>query len=306
LEKRGTDMRALLVLIGLTVAAAPAYAAPPTFTKDVAPILFKSCVECHRPTGMAPMSLMTFDDARPWARAVKQKVVAREMPPWGADPTVDLGVHRGGPDHSSGPLAQRASAHSPLLCQRHDPAHLEVSDIVVASGLHTGLVEIMKSCRDSSLWTVARSTWAGLQMNIPPVRCALFWVALEGSSVQTTGERLPIASRNASGSSLGETEMTHESSSQQPSVAMHFVQESFTATGGTIRQATTECSKPNSLCGNRSQRFSRTPSLFAPSLVGLARPFWKILYSRVARQNKRLQPTPAGAIMRPPRLKRGR
>jgi hypothetical protein len=80
-------MRTLLVLVSLIVAA-PAYAAPPTFTKDVAPILFKSCVECHRPTGMAPMSLMTFDDARPWARAVKQKVVAREMPPWGADPAV--------------------------------------------------------------------------------------------------------------------------------------------------------------------------------------------------------------------------
>ena len=81
-------MRTILVLIGLMAASAPAHAAPPTFTKDVAPILFKSCVECHRPTGMAPMSLLTFDDARPWARAVKQKVVAREMPPWGADPTV--------------------------------------------------------------------------------------------------------------------------------------------------------------------------------------------------------------------------
>ncbi|MBZ5556370.1 MAG: thiol-disulfide isomerase [Acidobacteriia bacterium] len=60
----------------------------PTFTKDVAPILYKNCAECHRPTSMAPMSLMTYDDVRPWARAVKQKVVARQMPPWGADPTV--------------------------------------------------------------------------------------------------------------------------------------------------------------------------------------------------------------------------
>src|SRR5258705_2676292 len=40
----------------------------------VAPILFKSCVECHRPTAMAPMSLMSYEDARPWARAIKQKV----------------------------------------------------------------------------------------------------------------------------------------------------------------------------------------------------------------------------------------
>lgn len=85
-----------------------------------------------------------------------------------------------GPDRSSGPLAQRASTHSPLLCHpRHNPATVESSDIVAASGLHVGLVEIMRNGRGGSLWTVARSTWAGLQMNIPPVRCALFWVALE-------------------------------------------------------------------------------------------------------------------------------
>ena len=57
-----------------------------TFTKDVAPILYKSCVECHRPTMFAPMSLLTYDDARPYARSIKQRVVSRVMPPWGADP----------------------------------------------------------------------------------------------------------------------------------------------------------------------------------------------------------------------------
>jgi hypothetical protein len=81
-------MRAALVVLGLSLSAAPAAAATPTFAKDVAPILYKNCVECHRQNAMAPMSLMTYDDARPWARAIKQKVVAREMPPWGADPTV--------------------------------------------------------------------------------------------------------------------------------------------------------------------------------------------------------------------------
>src|SRR5258707_9392271 len=81
-------MKAILVL-ALSISAAPALAAgAPPFSKDVAPILFKSCVECHRPTAMAPMSLLTYDDARPWARAIKQKVAARQMPPWGADPTV--------------------------------------------------------------------------------------------------------------------------------------------------------------------------------------------------------------------------
>src|SRR5437660_7595895 len=69
----------------LTLAALPAAAATPTFTKDVAPILYKNCVECHRPTMFAPMSLITFDDARPYARSIKQRVVSRAMPPWGAD-----------------------------------------------------------------------------------------------------------------------------------------------------------------------------------------------------------------------------
>jgi hypothetical protein len=75
----------LAAILGLP-AAASAADAPVTFTKDVAPILYKSCVECHRPTMFAPMSLMTFEDARPWARSIKQRVTARTMPPWGADP----------------------------------------------------------------------------------------------------------------------------------------------------------------------------------------------------------------------------
>lgn len=82
-------MRRVTLTAILMLCAAPAFASgAPTFSKDVAPILFKSCVECHRPTAMAPMPLLTYEDARPWARAIKQKVAMRLMPPWGADPTV--------------------------------------------------------------------------------------------------------------------------------------------------------------------------------------------------------------------------
>ena len=59
---------------------------PVTFARDVAPIFYKNCVECHRPTMFAPMSLVKYEDARPWAKSIKQRVVARVMPPWGADP----------------------------------------------------------------------------------------------------------------------------------------------------------------------------------------------------------------------------
>ena len=81
-------MRTLIVtvLLALPVSAFAADGKAPTFAKDVAPIFNKSCVECHRPTMFAPMSLTTYDDARPWAKSIKQRVVSRAMPPWGADP----------------------------------------------------------------------------------------------------------------------------------------------------------------------------------------------------------------------------
>jgi hypothetical protein len=61
-------------------------AAAPTFARDVAPILNARCVSCHRPNQIGPMSLTSYTEARPWARAIKSKVVTRQMPPWGADP----------------------------------------------------------------------------------------------------------------------------------------------------------------------------------------------------------------------------
>jgi len=75
----------LALFFGVPALAAAADGPTPTFAKDVAPILYRSCVECHRPTMFAPMSLMTYDEARPWARSIKQRVIARVMPPWGAD-----------------------------------------------------------------------------------------------------------------------------------------------------------------------------------------------------------------------------
>jgi hypothetical protein len=62
----------------------------PTFTKDVAPILQRSCQNCHRPGQIGPFSMLTYQDARPWAKAIKQQVVQRNMPPWYIDKTVGL------------------------------------------------------------------------------------------------------------------------------------------------------------------------------------------------------------------------
>jgi mono/diheme cytochrome c family protein len=63
-----------------------------TFAKDVAPILQQNCQECHQPNSIAPMSLITYQEVRPWAAAIKERVAARQMPPWHIDRSV--GVQR--------------------------------------------------------------------------------------------------------------------------------------------------------------------------------------------------------------------
>src|SRR4249920_498250 len=82
---------AFLALVNVSVAAELGNK-PVTFTKDVAPILQQKCQECHRAGSMAPMSLVTYEEARPWAKSIRQRVVTRQMPPWHIDMTV--GVHK--------------------------------------------------------------------------------------------------------------------------------------------------------------------------------------------------------------------
>jgi hypothetical protein len=90
-------MTRLMVCWGLAVFAAasfpyrlagqnPSPAREVTFARDVAPILYSNCTYCHRPGEVAPFALMTYKDARPWARAIKSAVTRRAMPPWNADP----------------------------------------------------------------------------------------------------------------------------------------------------------------------------------------------------------------------------
>jgi hypothetical protein len=59
-----------------------------TFSRDIAPIFYRHCVVCHHPGDIAPMSLLTYKEARPWAAAIREAVVSRKMPPWLADPAV--------------------------------------------------------------------------------------------------------------------------------------------------------------------------------------------------------------------------
>ena len=80
------------VMIFLTTLGTASAEVPdnPTFYKDIEPILQRSCQVCHRPNNMAPMSLMNYQETRPWARSIRAKVEAREMPPWHVDPKVGI------------------------------------------------------------------------------------------------------------------------------------------------------------------------------------------------------------------------
>src|SRR4029450_8605302 len=90
LMKFGVAVAVAAVLTGTSSSVGVSAAVPdkPTFTKDVIPIFQKSCQSCHRPGQMAPFSLVTYEDARPWARSIKQKVETRYMPPWHLDRTI--------------------------------------------------------------------------------------------------------------------------------------------------------------------------------------------------------------------------
>src|SRR5262245_35777149 len=75
----------LVWVIGIGLGMAPEILAQ-TFAKDVAPLLQRNCQECHRPGQAAPFSMLTYEQVRPWAKAIKAAVIQKKMPPWFADP----------------------------------------------------------------------------------------------------------------------------------------------------------------------------------------------------------------------------
>ena len=106
---------ALGCLAAVTLSALPASRATGTklsaktvtFNKDVAPIFFKNCAECHRPGEAAPFSVLSYKDLRPWAKSIREKIASREMPPWHADPQVGYFGHSAGvPKHELFPATE--------------------------------------------------------------------------------------------------------------------------------------------------------------------------------------------------------
>jgi hypothetical protein len=120
-----------------------------TFAKDVAPILQKSCQNCHRPGQMAPMSLLTYQDVRPWARSIKQRVVDRQMPPWGIDPHVGIQRFKNDPSlrddeietivkwvDAGAPMGNPADLPKPREFDDSDRWHIGQPDLIVTSPPH--------------------------------------------------------------------------------------------------------------------------------------------------------------------------
>ena len=105
------------VVVAAVLAAVPAVAAAQadaggaevTFTKDIVPIFQRSCQVCHRQGEMAPMSLVTYQEVRPWARSIRNRVVNREMPPWHIDKNIGIQKFKDDPSLSDEEIAMVAA-----------------------------------------------------------------------------------------------------------------------------------------------------------------------------------------------------
>ncbi len=89
-QYRGQLLGALVLTAAAAAPALAQTAAAPTFTKDVAPIFQAKCESCHRPDSIAPMSLVTYEQSRPWARSIRDRVQTRQMPPWHLDKSLGI------------------------------------------------------------------------------------------------------------------------------------------------------------------------------------------------------------------------
>jgi hypothetical protein len=131
--------------VSVVLVTASAAAAQVTFAKDVAPILQRACQNCHRPGAIAPMSLVSYDDVRPWARAIKQKVANGEMPPWYIDKNVGITKFKDDPSltpsevttltkwvDGGAPLGNPSDMPRPRQFSNLDQWHIGKPDLVVS------------------------------------------------------------------------------------------------------------------------------------------------------------------------------
>src|SRR5262245_4798974 len=100
----------MLAMLGATALPGSAAAQEPvTFTKHVAPILQRACENCHREGGVGPMALTTYEQVRPWARAIKTRTARREMPPWFIEKNIGIQKYKDDPSLTDAEIATIAA-----------------------------------------------------------------------------------------------------------------------------------------------------------------------------------------------------
>ena len=116
---------AVLIAAALTPRLAVGQTPTPgvTFTKQIAPLLQRSCENCHRPNGVAPMPLTTYEEVRPWAAAIKRKTATREMPPWFIEKTIGIQKFKDDPSLSDAEI-ERIATWVDSGAQRGNPADM--------------------------------------------------------------------------------------------------------------------------------------------------------------------------------------
>ena len=130
-KSSAADFVSLCVVALPGLARAADISAPVTFSKDVAPIFQRNCQVCHRPGTVAPMSLMTYDEARPWARSIRQRVAQREMPPWHIDKTQGIQHYKNDRSLSDAEIAtivKWVDAGAPDVDLKDLPHHVQFKD----------------------------------------------------------------------------------------------------------------------------------------------------------------------------------
>ena len=155
---------ALGVIAVLAIAAAPAAAQTGsregvTFTKHIAPILQRSCISCHRPGSIAPMSLITYEDARPWARAMKQKTSRppddpARMPPWFIETNVGIQKFKDNPSLSDEEIAL-IGTWADNGAPRGNPADMPAIHHLADGGWSIGTPDLVVSSPSKTLPAVA-------------------------------------------------------------------------------------------------------------------------------------------------------
>jgi hypothetical protein len=164
-----TSTAILLVLgaAGIAKAQAPETQTPDqvTFAKDVAPILQRSCQNCHRPGNIGPMSLLTYQEVRPWARAIKQQIVQRNMPPWYIDRAVGIQSFKNDPslsDQEIATISRWVDAGAPLGNAAELPAARKFED---GDRWHIGKPDVIVTLKkDVLVKSKAPDQWVDLPM----------------------------------------------------------------------------------------------------------------------------------------------